>query len=281
MDSNLRVDGEPEIVTRIRHQILETFKDLVFIEEGHKYFLNGKSLPSVSEVTHAFKPEFNAKKVAKKYAKTHGQTPEYWLDEWKFKNLVATTRGTLVHSWAENYAYVKMGHPELITEDCKMKYYQEKNWLIPTRPKEEAILSFYNSLTPDYWIVLPETRIFSCIGSLKGELKQDYCGCFDLLLYYDDPVDKSKSGLLILDWKNNGSLFSEYNRDHNKMLLKPMNFLVDEAFSLYELQLSCYQMPLEAIGLKVLDRRVIWVKDDATYNIYQTRDFTKELKKVL
>ena len=109
------VQGEPQIVSDTRNLILETFKDLIFIEEGHKYYLNGQELPSVSGVTHQFKPEFDSQTIAKNYAKKHGQTPEYWLDQWKFKNLISTTRGTLVHSWAENYAYVKMGHPELIT----------------------------------------------------------------------------------------------------------------------------------------------------------------------
>lgn len=281
--TNIIVPGEPQIVTDTRELILNTFKDLVFIEEGHKYFLHGQELPSVSAVTHNFKPEFDSDKVATNYAKKHGQTKEYWLDQWKFKNLIATTRGTLVHSWAENYAYVKMGHPELITEDCKSKYYQEKNWLIPTRPKEEAVLKFYNELSPKFWIVMPEVRIFSCIGNLEGKLKQDYCGCFDLLMYFlnpDDPNDPN-NGLWLFDWKNNGTLFSEYNRGKKKMCLPPFSDLPDEAFSMYELQLSCYQMPLEAIGLKIVDRRVIWLKEDSTYELFQTRDFTNKLKNIL
>lgn len=277
------VQGEPQIVSDTRNLILETFKDLIFIEEGHKYYLNGQELPSVSGVTHQFKPEFDSQTIAKNYAKKHGQTPEYWLDQWKFKNLISTTRGTLVHSWAENYAYVKMGHPELITEDCKSKYYKEKNWLIPTRPKEEAILKFYNELSPNFWVVMPETRVFSCVGSLSGKLKQDYCGCFDLLMYYLNPqnLGDPNNGLWIFDWKNNGSLFSEYNRSHNKNCLAPFADLPDDSFSMYELQLSCYQMPLEALGLKIIGRRVIWLKEDGGYELFATRDFTERLKTVL
>ena len=280
---SLIVKGEPEIVTDIRNMILDSFKDLVFVEEGHKYYLNGVEMPSVSGVTHLFKPEFDSETIAENYAKKNGQTKEYWLDQWKFKNLISTIRGSLVHSWAENYAYVKMGHPELITPDCKSKYYAEKNWLIPTRPKEEAILKFYNDLSPNFWVVMPETRIFSCIGSLKGQLKQDYCGCFDLLMYYlnpNDPFDHN-NGLWIFDWKNNGTLFSEYNREHNKMCLPPFDDLPDDSFSMYELQLSCYQMPLEALGLRVVDRRIIWLKDDCTYQLFATRDFTNRLKTTL
>lgn len=283
MTNKIIVQGEPQVVSDIRNLILETFKDLIFIEEGHKYFLGGQELPSVSAVTHQFKPEFDSEAIARKYAKKHGETPEYWLDQWKFKNLISTTRGTLVHSWAENYAYVKMGHPELITEDCKSKYYKEKNWLIPTRPKEEAILKFYNELSPNFWVVMPETRVFSCIGNLKGKLKQDYCGCFDLLMYYLNPQnpDDPNNGLWIFDWKNNGTLFSDYNRQHNKNCLVPFNDLPDDSFSMYELQLSCYQMPLEAIGLKIIDRRIIWLKETGEYKLFATRNFTDRLKTVL
>ena len=277
------VQDEAQIVTETRQKILETFKDLVFIEEGHKYYLNGKELPSVSGVTHQFKPEFNSEKIAKNYAKKNGNTPEFWLDQWKFTNLTATTTGTLVHSWAENMAYIRMGHPELLTDDCKSKYISDKNWLIPTRPKEEAVLKFYRDLSPNFWIVMPETRVFSCIGTLEGKLKQDYCGCFDLLMYYlnpENPVDPN-NGLWIFDWKTNGNLFSEYSRNNRKNCLAPFSDLPDESFSMYELQLSCYQMPLEAIGLKIIDRRIIWLKEDRTYELYATRDFTDRLKTVL
>lgn len=274
---------EPQIVTDTRNLISDTFKDLVFIEEGHKYFLRGQELPSVSGVTHNFKPEFDSDLEATKYAKKNGQTKEYWLDKWKFKNLTATTRGTLIHSWAENYAYLKMGRPELITPDCKSKYIQEKGWLIPTRAKEEAILKFFNDLSPNFWIVMPETRVFSCVGTLEGQLSQDYCGCFDLLMYFLDPVNPGNpnNGLWIFDWKTNEKLFSEFSRSRGKTCLPPFTDLPDEAFSMYELQLSCYQMPLEAIGLKIIGRRIIWLKEDGTYELFGTRDFTSRLKTVL
>lgn len=35
----LKVKGEPKEVTEIRNKILETFNELVFVEDGHKYFL--------------------------------------------------------------------------------------------------------------------------------------------------------------------------------------------------------------------------------------------------
>ena len=146
---DIRIDGEPQVVYDIRKKILTEFRGLKFIEEGHKYFLNGKSLPSVSEVTHQFKPPFDSETVATNYAAKHGETPQYWLDKWRFKNIRSTTTGTLVHSYGESLGWLRNGHQEKITEENRCKYVKDKGWLVPTRPKEEAILKFYDELSKD------------------------------------------------------------------------------------------------------------------------------------
>lgn len=197
----LVIKGEPKEVTEIRNKILDEFKDLQFIEDGHKYILNGVQLPSVSEVTHKFcQYPFDSEAQAEKYAEKHGETAQYWLDKWKFKNLMATTTGTLTHEYAEGLGWIKNGHPELIPESCKTKYIKDKNWLIPTRPKEEAVLKFYNEITEDLHFVLAETKVYSNKSEIS-EVKQPFCGTFDLLTYYDNPINKEKSGLVIMDYK--------------------------------------------------------------------------------
>ena len=145
MAKTIKVEGEPKEVTKIRNKILKEFNDLIFIEEGHKYFLNGEQLPSVSEVTHHFCAyPFDSEERAVAYAEKNGETPQYWLDKWRFTNLKATTTGTLVHSYGESLGWLRAGHPEFITDENKCKYIKEKNWLIPTRPKEEAVLKFWD-----------------------------------------------------------------------------------------------------------------------------------------
>ena len=156
MSKKIVVEGEPKEVTKIRNKILKEFSDLEFIEDGHKYFLNGVQLPSVSEVTHKFCAfPFNDKEQAEKYAEKHGETAQYWLDKWRFTSLKATTSGTLTHEFGESLGWLRNGHPELITDSCKPKYIKDKNWLIPTRPQEEAVLKFYDELHPNlilYWL---------------------------------------------------------------------------------------------------------------------------------
>lgn len=275
-----KIEGEPVEVTEIREKILSEFKDLTFVEEGHKYYLNGKELPSVSGITHKFcQYPFHEREQAEAYALKNGETPEYWLDKWKYNNLRATTTGTQVHSFLESYGWMKNGHPELITEDHKYQYIKDKNWLIPTRPKEEAGIKFFDELHKDLHFVLAETKVYSN-KSEASNVSQQYCGTFDLLMYYKNPDDDSKSGLVIMDWKTNAELRKEYSRTHGKMLLPPFDGkYYEEPLSYYVLQLNLYALCLHGIGLSPVGLRVIWLKPDGTYELipveqmYHTEQF--------
>ena len=282
MSKKIVVEGEPKEVTKIRNKILKEFSDLKFIEEGHKYFLNGVQLPSVSEVTHNFCAyPFDSEAQAARYAETHGETAQYWMDKWKFTSLKATTSGTLTHEFGESLGWLRNGHPEFITDSCKPKYIKEKGWLIPTRPKEESVLKFYDELHPNLHFVLAETKVYTGKNKELTNLKQDYCGTFDILFYYEDPVNSENSGLCIFDFKTNKELKKDFSREVGKMLLPPFADLYDESLSYYTLQLSCYQIPLEDIGLKVIARRIVWLKEDGTYELIPLEDVTNKLREVL
>ena len=282
MAKKIVVDGEPKEVTSIRNKILKEFNDLVFIEDGHKYFLNGEQLPSVSEVTHHFCANpFNDKEQAERYAENHGETAEFWLDKWKFTNLKATTSGTLTHEYGEGLGWLRNGHPEFIPKSCKQKYVEEKGWLIPTRPKEDAVLKFYDELHENLHFVLAETKVYTGKNKKLTNLKQNYCGTFDILFYYKDPEDDSRSGLCIFDFKTNKELKKNFSRENGRVLLPPFFDLYEEPLSYYTLQLSCYQIPLEDIGLKVIARRIVWLKDDGTYELIPLDDVTDRLREVL
>ena len=266
---NITVQGEPPIVGEIRKKILSSFDGLQFIEDGHKYYLNGEELCSVSSIAGRYEHEFDAVAKSIAYAEKHGETPEYWRDQWKFTNLKATVSGTQVHEFCESLAWKKMGHPENITSSQKYKFVPEKDWLIPTRPKEEAGLEFWDDFPENMWVVLPETRIYNIGETIK------YAGTFDLLVYYDNPTNPEKSGLMILDWKTNADIYKDYSRINGRMMLEPFNNLYDEPLGGYTLQLTLYNMALEKIGLKVIGRRIVWLKEDKTYEVVPV-DYVKD-----
>lgn len=273
---NFQIEGEPIEVTEIRNKILEKFKDLEFIEKTHQYFLPQQDgskieLSSVSHTIHQFEEPFDTEKQAEKYAIKHGGTKEYWMDVWKYNSLKATTLGTQVHMFAECMSYVKNKITHMIPDEFKYRYISDKNWLIPIHPKEEAAKKFWDEFPENLWWVLSETKVYTT----------KYAGTFDLLGYYKHPTDDSKSGLCILDWKTNRELTKDYSRNFNKMLLYPLQDLYAEPLGLYTGQLSAYQIPLEDMGLKVIARRLIHLKDDGNYELIPVENKTKELREVL
>lgn len=271
------VKGEPSIVTDIRAKILDKFKDLVFEEGPHIYYLKDnkdKLYKSVTTRLGEFEEESDWEAIATMYAEKHGETKEYWQDVWKMNNLRATVTGTLCHEYGESLFYVKAGHPEMITESCKCKYIKDKNWLIPTRGKEEAILSFYNTLHPNLHLLLAEAKMFT-----EG-LKEDLAGTADILFYYDDPKGVN-SGICIYDYKTNKSLESDFARSKGVNLINPFDDYVAEAKSIYTLQLSTYSIPLKDLGLKIITRRLVHIKDDGTYEVIPLVDESERLRLTL
>ena len=278
------IKGEPHIVTETREKILKAFEDLEYYEEGHKYLLHGQEITlSVSGVGHRFIREpFNEKLQAARYAQKHGKTAEYWIKQWKCNSFRATTLGTKTHAYGESLGYLKAGHPELICPMIRPQYNETYNYLAPIHPKEEAALKFMDELPGSYHLVLNETKVYSGKNpDASKNLKELICGTFDMLYYYDGDGNPSKAGFMILDYKTNASLYSDYNRKFGKTLLPPFSNMVEEDLSLYTIQLSLYALMLEDIGISIIDRKIVWLTNEGTYEVISVADVSSKLRKVL
>lgn len=270
-----RCNELPEVL-RIRELVLREFSDLQFDPGPHEYRLRGNILPSVSSVVHKFKREENFQEIAKNYARKNGYTAQYWLDKWKFNNLRATITGTLVHEYGESLGWLLSGHPELIGDRNLPKYIESKGWLIPTRPKEEAVLKFWEDLHPSLKFILAEARVYSGKGP-ESTVNNQFAGTFDLLMYYTDPSgNKENDGVVIFDYKTNKSLTDDFSREHGRTLLPPFTKYLDESLSIYTLQQSLYALCLRGIGLPVKGLRLVWLKEDGTYEIVKVDDLSQE-----
>lgn len=278
------VTGEPQIVADVRKKILKEFEDLEFFEEGHVYMLHGQKIElSVSGVGHRFIREpFNEQLQAVRYAQKNGKTAAYWIQQWKQNSFRATTLGTKTHEYGESLGYLRAGHPELIRESVKAQYMEEYGYLAPIHPKEEAVQKFMNELPGSMHLVLNETKVYS--GKNPDQcrnLKELICGTFDMLYYYDGDGDLSKAGFVILDYKTNASLYSDYNQRFNKTLLPPFTNLIEQDLSLYTIQLSLYSLMLEDIGVPVKDRRIVWLTNEGGYQVISVPDVSEKLRRVL
>ena len=141
-----------------------------------------------------------------------------------------------------------------------------------------------DDLPSSYHLVLNEAKVYSGLNQdpSKNPTNQ-FCGTFDMLYYFQHPTDESKSGLLIFDYKTNAELEKEYSHTKGKMLLEPFTHMYDEPKSIYTLQLSSYQIPLEDIfpNIPIIDRKLIWLKDNGTYEKITLPDMTRTLRAIL
>ena len=277
------IENEPAAVAEAREKILKEFEDLEFFEEGHIYLLHGNQLDSVSQIGHRFIAEpFDEAVQAVRYAERHGETPEHWIHKWHCNSFRATTLGTKTHEYGESLAYLRAGHPEMLRPSVLTQYNAELNYLAPIHPKEEAVVKFLDALPPSYHLVLNETKVYSGKNpDAERNLKEQICGTFDMLYYYDGGGNPEKAGFIIMDYKTNQRLLNENNQKYGKMLLEPFQDFVEQDMSLYTIQLSLYALMLEDIGLKVLDRKLIWLKPDGNFEKYSVPDVSERLRECL
>ena len=271
---------------KIREKILTTFDGLTFIEEGHKYFLNGKEMECVSNVAHRFQGHIDTVKLAtetfernfnKPTSKYYQMTVDDIIESWKKISNEACTTGTFHHEFGESAFYYMIGQYDKILPEFKDRLTEDGGFKA-IHPKEESIVKFYEEIPKCIIPILAETRVF-----VEYETA-GYAGTFDILFYYDAEIDgksDSNSGLLVLDWKTNKDLYKNFKE---QKLLKPFDGLLDMPLSIYKLQLSLYENALYKIGLRVVGRRILWLKPDGTYEKINLESYREriddELKKI-
>lgn len=195
---------ENEKYKQIREKILNSFNELVFVDEGHKYFVGDRELLSVSVVTHLFKEHFDSETKAietsernwdNPNSKYYRMTPEEILSQWKEKSENACVTGTYIHEFGESCFYYMTGQYDKILPEFKCRLTSDGGFESRS-PKEDAVVRFYQDIPKCVVPILAETKVY--------DANLGYAGTFDILFYYDATIeggDDIKSGLMIMDWK--------------------------------------------------------------------------------
>ena len=227
----------------IKKEILDFFKGLTFDEDTHKYFVQGTPIDrSVSLLIKDFCLPFDKNRLSFHVANKLGKSQNEVLQSWKDEADKAIRQGKEAHLFGELYPF-------------------NRN-LRPQSQFDVAIMKFWNDLPPHIVPVMCELQMY--------HLKKRYAGTADIILY------NTKTGKFIIgDYKTNKDLFKNFKGQ--KMLDRFSNFL-DNPFNKYQLQLSYYQILLEQTGVEVSGRKLIWLKPDGTYLLYDTQDLTQYLK---
>lgn len=264
-------------ISNARELLFDKFGDIEFEEEAHRYFIDGDEYTPVSTVISQFENEFETELIAENYSIKHNLNKDDVLRSWKWKNLKSTVAGSRHHEYGESFTWLKCGFPDKITPRMRHQYIEDEGWLVPCCKKEESVKQFYDELHPS---IIPVGAEFKLSSKYMKGISTRMCGTADLLFYYDHPTDKSKNGFIIGDWKTNRELISSYNRKVGRMMKTPFDDMIDEALNHYALQFSCYQLMMESVGIKVIARRLVWLKEDG-YEVFNMPDKTREMKSVL
>lgn len=267
----------------MRDKISNTFQGLTFIEKTHQYFLGDRELNCVSNVIHQFQEHFDSESKARETSernfdnptsKYYQMTPEQILEQWERISATACQTGTDRHNFGESCFYFMIGQYDNIVPDFKdrLKTDEDGNlYMEAIHPKEIAVVKFWNDLPKCIVPIAAENKVFIVNDDYA------YSGTFDILFYYDATLDgktDSKSGLMVFDYKTNVDLYKNFK---GKKLLKPFDELLDMSLNIYKLQLTAYQLCLENIGMKIIARRLIWLKPNAVYEKIPLESYTTEL----
>ena len=255
-------------LNKTRSLIEEKFNDINFIEESHQYFIGEDEYTPVSNIISEFEPYVNWNEKAEKSAQTYGGTAQEILDKWEINKLKAAISGTRTHEFGESYTWLKVGFVDRICQANKPQYVEKFNTLLPTYPKEESIVKFYNELPSN---IVPVGAEFK-LSSKYIENARKICGTCDILFY-----DTENEGFIIGDWKTNASLFNEYRRKFNIKMKTPFSNMVDDSFSHYVIQLNIYRRLLESIGLNIIGMRLIHLLNGGEYEVHKIETINDDI----
>lgn len=232
---------------RLKNNITSFFNDLHFVEDSHEYFIHGKKLKtSVSKLTKRFEEEVDWTAIREGLSFKTNKSPEEIKKEWDLKSQESCALGTRTHLFGEKYAIDRT--------------------LLPKSPFEEAIVAFWKDLPTHIVVLSTELQMY--------HKKYLFAGTADIILY-----NTVTNEIYIADYKTNIDLFKNFKL---KRLLSPFSRFLDTPFSFYILQLSLYQILIEQVpNIKISKRKIIWLKPNGTYELYDTEDCTEELQKEL
>ena len=250
---------------------LEIFKQITFIEEAHKYFINGKpSAPvSVTGFISKLKPKFDEDKWARLKAKKLGISVDEMKFIWSEKNLFSTTLGTCFHKIAES---VYTGIPYTLNSAELQHSLGEESYdilkvTLPTLVKQFS--SFYKD-TKDTLIPIKNELV---IGDLNDTR---ICGTMDMLVY-----NNKSEQFEIYDFKTNRDI--TYSNTYGEKFCKPLDDLDACEFNTYSLQLSFYKYIIEKYtNIKIGATYIVWFnRDKDAYDVIATQDFMLKIKHIL
>lgn len=227
----------------IKKELKLFFKGLTFEEHQHKYRLGDKLITkSVSTLIKDFCVPFDEDTISRNKSEREGGTQQDYLNEWHDKRDKSIFTGKQAHLFGELYTFNRA--------------------LRPKSNFDLAIMKFWKDL-PSY--VIPLVVELPMYHKTKF-----YAGTPDCIL-----LNTETNNLIIIDYKTNIDLYKNFK---GKKLTERFSSYLDNPFNKYQIQLSYYKILLEQTGYFVSTTKIIWLKPDGNYELFDTKDLTQYLR---
>jgi hypothetical protein len=248
---------------------MSVFDDIKYYDEPHTYHIGDRRLTvSATGIVHKFTPPFDQETISKRCAKKEGITQAAILKQWRLKNVIGTTKGSVFHDYAENYLNNKI-----------FAYPIEKLLAVPEFEGKDLIAEKIEILKPMFHRF--HAKIQGRMLPIKSELvigdpDLDMGGMIDQIFY-----NKKTGEFELWDWKTNGK-FETYSPFKKKMLGMMAQY---DACHLneYSLQLAIYKLVIERrTGIKLGTSRLAWFfEGNSDVKIFDCIPMEKEAKLAL
>lgn len=239
----------------VSSELYDTFHDVVYHDEPHKYYLGKQELISVTTLIGKYKNKFNTHYWSDYKADEFDIPQESVIEAWEFINRKGTMKGSIIHDYGENLLLNKV-----------FKY-----------PKNDIIAEFgFDPIWKEY--VITKNHVDRFVKHSKGRLvpiktemivydKESLIGgMFDILFY-----NKKAGEFQIWDWKTNKEFAAENPNEH---MTGELCTLEASDLEIYSLQLEMYKQIIQRnTNIKLGQSYIVWVSHrNDNYEIIPTKD---------
>jgi len=244
---------------------LDRFRNVMFREDIHKYFIDGVQCPlSTTGLIGKFYEHFNEEYWSEKKAEDYCVDRESVLRVWKYLNKHAITEGKTLHSFAELMMNSKIyAYPET---DIREQF----EGIDPIRSSylmmQEQFTRFHRDIKGKLIPIKSELVIGDPEWMLGGMIDQ---------IFWNTTAKE----IQIWDWKTNTKL----ERQSDRKMLYPIDYVPDCNLYHYYLQLTIYKYIIERnTRIKIGKMYIVWFNErNADYQIIPIVELREEVQKMI
>jgi hypothetical protein len=225
-------------------------------------------MKSVTTLIGEYKQPFDKDYWAEKKSIELGVNVNEILNDWKFKADFASQKGSIFHSFVENYLFNKIfPFPETQT----IEHLGSVENMLKCKGQVNLLIELFKKFYDDSFGKLIPVRAELVVG----DEELGVCGMVDQIFW-----NEKSQKLEIWDWKTNKEFKSDdHPNGKYKKLLHPFSHLWENHLNEYSIQVSLYRLMLEdEIGLETHGGFLCHIGPEGPAKIYPTKDLRQHLR---